>query len=430
MFNRKPKKQLALIGLDGVSYELVKDFAANGIMPNLGKLIKSHGIVRTSAPFPEISPVSWTSMMTGMNPGEHGVFGYTELDPVTYSYRFPNFPSLPVKTLWEEFPQEYTSIIINLPHTYPVRPLNGILVSGFVAIDPVKAVYPKRILPPLEKMKYKFDPDFSLMPDKKKEFLADLNQALDIRYRFFRHITKEDWNFLVFVITETDRINHFFYHSLARGDSPFHKDFLAFYKKVDDIVGEIASRLKKQGIPFLVVSDHGFVPLKKEIYLAQYLKKWGYLHIDAENAGSKDFTAMDSRSTVFALDPSRVYVHLRGKYKRGEVGEDQYNRFREEIKKHFLELEVDNQKVISRVFFKEEIYWGKFIPNAPDLVLLSNHGFDLKLGLTKKSLTGVTFFEGMHSQDNAILIDGCGFSLTDGAPIYDIGKKIKGFFSG
>ncbi|UCH93789.1 MAG: alkaline phosphatase family protein [Candidatus Aminicenantes bacterium] len=428
MLNGKNQKKLALIGLDGVSFELLKELTHCGVMPNLGKLIKSKGLVRTTAPLPEISPVSWTSLMTGMNPGQHSVFGFAELDPVNYSYILPHFPSLPVKPLWEELDGDYTSIIINLPHTYPARPLKGILVSGFVAIELEKAVYPQRILPILKQMNYIFDPNFSLIPDKKKEFLRELEQILATRYGFFQQVSKENWNLLVFVITETDRINHFFYHSLSHQDSPFHKDFLLFYKKVDDMVGEIIFQFDKKGIPFVVVSDHGFVPLKKEIYLAQYLKEWGYLFLDSPEDNPTDLTAMSPRTTVFALDPSRIYLHLKEKYKRGCVYKNEYNKLREEIKNRFLELEFHNQRILTNVFFKEEIYWGKFLEKAPDMVLLANEGFDLKLGLSKKGKTGVSNFEGMHSRHNAILVDGCGFHLKDDTPIYAIGKEIKKFF--
>lgn len=428
MLNRKNQKKLALIGLDGVSFDLVNELARSGVMPNMAKLIKDKGLVRTTAPLPEISPVSWTSMMTGMNPAQHSVFGFAELDPVNYSYILPYFPSLPVKLLWEELDGDYNSIVINLPNTYPARPLKGILVSGFVAIELEKAVYPKRILPILEKMNYTFDPNFSLIPDKKIEFLSELDRILETRYRFFQHITQENWNLLVFVITETDRINHFFFHSKSNRDSPFHKDFLLFYKKIDYIVGEIVFRLNKQGIPFVVVSDHGFAPLKKEIYLAQYLKEWGYLHLDSNEETPNDLTGMSPNTTVFALDPARVYIHLKEKYKKGCVYKNEYNTLREEIKNRFLELEIDSQPVISDVFFKEEIYTGKFIDKAPDMVLLANEGFDLKLGLSKKEKTGVSKFEGMHSRHNAILIDNCGYNLKDNTPIYEIGKQIKEFF--
>jgi predicted AlkP superfamily phosphohydrolase/phosphomutase len=79
MLNRKNKKKLALIGLDGVSYDLVKELTQSGVMPNMEKLIKNKGLVRTSAPLPEISPVSWMSMMAGMNPGQHGENEYNQL---------------------------------------------------------------------------------------------------------------------------------------------------------------------------------------------------------------------------------------------------------------------------------------------------------------------------------------------------------------
>ena len=84
--------------------------------------------------------------------------------------------------------------------------------------------------------------------------------------------------------------------------------------------------------------------------------------------------------------------------------------------------------VLAHAFFKEEIYTGKFLDKAPDLVLLANEGYDLKLGLSKKGKT--SNFEGMHSRHNAILVDSCGFHLKDNTAIAEIGKEIKRFFFG
>lgn len=66
--------------------------------------------------------------------------------------------------------------------------------------------------------------------------------------------------------------------------------------------------------------------------------------------------------------------------------------------------------------------------DAPYLVLLSHYGFDLKSGVTKRSHYGKTHFEGMHSQDNAMLIDSYGFVLEKHPYIYVIGSKLKEFF--
>ncbi|MCP4148530.1 MAG: hypothetical protein GY757_12360, partial [bacterium] len=87
----KDKKKFMVIGIDGVPYELIKDLAEKGIMPNVKKLIDKYGLKKTSVPLPEISSVSWTSFMTGMNPGEHGIYGFMEMSRTNYAYTFPSF---------------------------------------------------------------------------------------------------------------------------------------------------------------------------------------------------------------------------------------------------------------------------------------------------------------------------------------------------
>jgi len=86
----------------------------------------------------------------------------------------------------------------------------------------------------------------------------------------------------------------------------------------------------------------------------------------------------------------------------------------------FLRLEIDGEKVIRSVYFKEELYNGPYLDQAPDIVLLSHYGYDLKAGVTKKSRYGTTHFTGMHSQDNAMLIDSFGFALDEHPNIVEI----------
>lgn len=424
----KKKKKFMVIGIDGVPYELLRDFAQRGIMPNVKRLIERFGLKKTRVPLPEVSSVSWTSFMTGMNPGEHGIYGFMELNPDNYSYTFPSFPNLPVEPVWEVIGKRgKRSVIINLPNTYPARPMNGVLVSGFVALDLAKSVYPPLYLPVLQAMDYRVDVDTSVGKSDKKFLLRDLNETLDVRYSFCKKVEKlEKWDLFFFIITGTDRLHHFLFDAWEDPESPYHQDFLDYYRHVDGIIGELAARMEKGGIPFIILSDHGFTRIKQEVYLSQYLKEWGYLYL-GEN-GSDRLKGITGDTTVFALDPSRLYIHLEGKYKRGGVKMQDYERLRDEVRSKFSNLEIEGEKVIREIFYKEDIYHGEYFDNAPDLVLLSNYGFDLKAGVTKDSLYGKTFFEGMHTQDNAVLIDTFGFSLEDHPYIYDIGKALQEYY--
>lgn len=418
-----------VIGIDGVPYELIKDFAQKGIMPNAKKLIEKYGLIKTKAPLPEVSSVSWTSFMTGMNPGEHSIYGFMEINRDNYSYTFPSFKTLPVKPIWEEISsKKKKSIIINLPGTFPARPLNGILVSGFVALDLARAVFPTTLLPELQAMNYQVDVDTSVGKKDKKLFLKDLNETLGIRYNFYKKVEKEKWDLFLFVITGTDRLHHFLFDAVDNPGSVYHQGFMDYYRELDNIIGEITANMEKRGIPFIILSDHGFVKIKKEVYISQFLKEWGYLDLDLGEKKPKNLETMTGKTKIFALDPSRLYIHMEGKYKKGRVKQEEYQKLGEAIKTKFLELEIEGEKVIKDVFFKEEIYFGKYLDRAPDLVLLSNYGFDLKSGITKSSFYGKTFFEGMHSQDNAMLIDSYGLKLKDYPIISEIGNGIKEYF--
>jgi len=79
-----------IIGLDGVPFSMIKHFCETGIMPNTAALL-SQGIFRKMhSSIPEVSSVAWSSMITGTNPGQHGIFGFMELAPGSYKMRFPN----------------------------------------------------------------------------------------------------------------------------------------------------------------------------------------------------------------------------------------------------------------------------------------------------------------------------------------------------
>jgi predicted AlkP superfamily phosphohydrolase/phosphomutase len=294
-------------------------------------------------------------------------------------------------------------------------------------LDLDKAVYPITILPLLKSMDYQVDVDTAVGRSDKMLFLKELKEVLQMRYNLYKKLEKEEkWDLFFFIITGTDRLHHFLFDASACPDSPYYKGFLDYYQMVDQIIGEITKDMEKRGIPFIILSDHGFVKTNKEVYISQYLKEWGYL--DLENEKPKNLKSMTEKTKIFTLDPSRLYIHLEGEYSKGSVKEEDYQKLREEIKEKFLVLEIDGEKVIKQVFYKEEIYNGKYLDHAPDLVLLSNYGFDLKSGVTKSSHYDKTLFEGMHSWDNAMLIDSYGFDLNGHPYIYDIGKKLKEFF--
>ena len=69
-----------VLGLDGATWDILGPLADAGDLPNLARLRErgASGVLRSV--FPPLSPVAWTGVMTGKNPGKHGVFEFLEFD--------------------------------------------------------------------------------------------------------------------------------------------------------------------------------------------------------------------------------------------------------------------------------------------------------------------------------------------------------------
>ncbi|MEK7238093.1 MAG: alkaline phosphatase family protein, partial [Nitrospirota bacterium] len=71
------KDKVIVLGIDGVPCSLLNRFINEGLMPNLADLVKKGTLTPMTASIPEVSSTSWSTFMTGVNPGRHGIYGFT-----------------------------------------------------------------------------------------------------------------------------------------------------------------------------------------------------------------------------------------------------------------------------------------------------------------------------------------------------------------
>lgn len=402
-FKKKKKPRVCVIGLDGVPYSLLVDLARRGVMPGLSRLLEAGSLQQLRASLPEISAVSWTDFMTGVNAGTHGIFGFTDFKPGSYEIRFPNFMDLKCPTIWDRLADlGKFSIVINQPSTYPARKINGVLISGFVAVELAKAVYPLSEKALLEKMNYQVDID-TLRARGDPPFLwQELDRTLTARERAFRHFWREDWDYFELVITGTDRLHHFLWRSHLEPDNPNHQRFLDYYSHVDSLVQEIVTAFEglTGGLEGLfLLSDHGFCGITREIYLNAWLEKEGYLKFCVPEPTG--LTEVAEGSLAFALDPSRIYLNAQGRFPRGRVSSAERESLKREIARKLESLEWEGKKVIRHVFCAEDVYSGPLLSQGPDLIVVAEPGFDLKGSVKKKDIFGWTDLQGMHTWEDA-----------------------------
>jgi predicted AlkP superfamily phosphohydrolase/phosphomutase len=426
-----PKK--VIIGLDGVPYSLIKVLTENGVMPNMKRIIREGIFKRMASSIPEVSSVAWSSIITGANPGEHGIYGFTDVAPGSYRLSFPNFNSLKVPPFWSPTlrppggmdKSSGKSVIINVPSTYPAAPLDGVLIAGFVALELNKAVYPQYLVEKLEQLDYQIDVDSNKAHQSMELFLRDLNRTLESRITAYEYLWNEvDWNTFMLVFTGTDRLNHFLWDAYEDESHRFHSDFLNHFHRIDETLGDINDRLGSSDL-LIIISDHGFERLEESINVNAHLKNCGLLSF--KNNPPKSLNDIEYSTVAFALDPGRIYINMKDRYPRGCVKKDEKESVIRDLTQAFESLEIGNRKVIDRIYLREEIYQGPILDRAPDLVLMPKTGFDLKASIKAVELSEKTIFTGKHTQTDAFLFVKGSFDssiIPDEPSVFDVLKLL------
>jgi predicted AlkP superfamily phosphohydrolase/phosphomutase len=157
---RAKVKRVVVLGLDGLDPDLAEKWMGEGRLPTFKKLAQDGEFFRLRTTYPAVSPVAWSSFMTGANPGRHNIFDFLTRDPRTYlpalssayigrpqrvlklgKYRVPlGRPELRLlrksKPFWTVLGEHRIfSAVIRVPITFPPEKFNGVLLSGMCVPD-------------------------------------------------------------------------------------------------------------------------------------------------------------------------------------------------------------------------------------------------------------------------------------------------------
>ncbi len=418
------KQKLVVVGLDGTPHSLITELVDRGELPNIAQLFRTGSVCRMHSSRPEVSSVAWSCFMTGQNPGKHGIYGFVDRVPGSYDITVLNSASMRSLTLWEVLSRRGCRVLVmNVPVTYPPRPVNGILVSGFLSPTLQKATYPAEVASRLEALGYVIDVDPWRAREALENLVPDLEVALDRRFGAFLELWQEiSPDFAILQVMETDRLQHFLWEHYERRDEEYAPRFLEFYQRIDAAVGNLVQELG-EGVRYILLSDHGFCTLEKEVYVNHWLVEAGWLKFKKHPAES--LADIDESSRAYALDPARIYLHLRGREPRGSVEPGpEAERVRKELVEALSDMKDPEtaEPLLNVVLRGEEIYHGPALDGAPDLLLMPRRGFDLKGSVKKGVLMDKGPLVGMHTFDDAfIFIQGHEISkevaeITDAMP--------------
>ena len=420
--NRKQFQRAVVLGLDGMPFSLLQSMLAEGRMPNFGALIQKGSLMAMDSVAPTVSSTAWASIATGCNPGKHGIYGFIDRVPSTYEMFIPTSRTLKAKTWVDLFSGMGGRVFsMGVPTTFPPKAVNGILISGFLAPELKRSTYPLHIATELEQMGYLIDIDAWQAREDREKFLDEIFVALERRIEaLFKYYAQGPWDLFVAHFMDTDRLHHFLWGDVERGDPIYTGWFNRFYDRVDALIGELTSRLDDDTL-LMIMSDHGFCTLHREVHLNYWLRQVGLLSFASPEP--KQLHDLDPQTKCYSLLPGRFYVRVKGRERGGCVQPGaEYEKVRQDVAAGLNALRdpQNGARIIERVLMREEAFSGPDLDSAPDLIAVPARGYDLKGGFEKQVLLEPSPVNGTHTFDDALWFTNTPGLNCDDATVVDV----------
>ena len=139
------------MGLDGATFDLLGPWIEEGELPTLRKILDKSSYGWLESTIPPISPPAWTSFMTGVNPGRHGIYDFIGFKPNSFEKVLLNSTHIRSKRFWDIAGERgRRSILLHIPLTYPPQKVEGVMISGIPAPPRGEFIYPEEMGKELE----------------------------------------------------------------------------------------------------------------------------------------------------------------------------------------------------------------------------------------------------------------------------------------
>lgn len=404
-----------VIGLDAATWRIMGQLIEQGKLNNIATLMREGIWGKLRSTVPPMTPLAWTSIATGVNPGKHGIYDFVAQDCKTYRVAPVNYSRLTRPAIWSMFNFYGRKVgMVNFPLAYPPPKVDSFFISGLASPECEIYSYPPEFDVYLKSRGYRIHPRFGAKNGKKRYF-DEVKELTEIQCEITIELMKrEDWELFWVVFQGLDWIQHHLWNYTIDSENAVE----AFYRYMDRIVGQLLQQAENDW-NIVILSDHGFREIKSEIHLNNILEKWGYLKRAKMSQGLAEritnsalrvgwelgrrfpFTAKQrvkqrisealrsdlrelqneqfqlykvidwNRTRAFSFGyMGRIYIHGEGKYPQGTVAAEEYEVLREEIIAHLRSLKdpETGKPVIGEVFRKEDIYAGDHLDFAPDIV--------------------------------------------------------------
>lgn len=423
-------RKIFIMGIDGGTLDIILPLIDQGRLPNLKRLTDGGVWGTLTSTIHPLTPAAWSSFATGKNSGKHGIFDFSSPDRKSYRHRLNSARDRAGESFWMLLSRSGRKVIVvNVPFTYPPEKVNGIMISGFDAPGASRSMtFPPGIYDELSAAFGSYTPDWTFPAGETyniEKYRKKVASTIQRRTETSLYLLKKyPWDLFLTVFNSIDHIQHIFFGMGAPGRKIIEEG----YEQMDDALGAFLEEIEKEAT-VLVMSDHGAGEIKKFFYLDRWLEQEGYLtfrsspglkgiartlagsgrrwlkrilpvsargYLRGRLPGARNFLV--SQATGQETDWSRtraysagmygnIYLNLKGREKSGIVERSERDRLCREIisKLSGLEDPETREKVVEKVYRKEELYNGPFLDEAPDLLVKwKGYAYFTKKGIDRK----------------------------------------------
>jgi len=391
-------------------------------------------------------------MMTSKDPGILGFYGFRNRKSYEYEdLYYANAKYVKEKTVWNYLSRNRKkSLVFGVPQTYPPKPLNGVLISSFLAPSKeVEFTYPKEIAARLDEIA---DGDYMIdvrdfRTEDKDWLLESIYVMTEKRFKAFKTLYFEDeYDFAILVEMGIDRIHHGFWryfdenHRLYEPNSPYVNAIRDYYIRLDQLIGELLQMLGEDDA-VMVVSDHGAKTMIGAICINEWLIEKGYLVLkEKPTQPTRLKTEMIDfeKTTVWGEGGyyARLFFNVQGREPLGQIPAEEYESFRDTFIRDLEAIQDENGKCIGTRAFKPEEIYHQVNNIAPDVIAYLGN-LDWRSAGSVGTGT-IHMFENdtgpddaNHAEEGILIMDfpsGSYRQIQDVQSIYDIAPTILDYF--
>ncbi len=373
-----------VIGLDCAEPSLVFDRWRDDL-PNLRRLMEGGTYGELTSSIPAITVPAWASMLSSRDPGQLGFYGFRNRADFSYE-RMTIATANKVKAdrVWDVLSRAGKRVIVHgVPQTYPVKPVNGLMISSFLTPSTYSTfTYPASLKDEIAQVvggEYLFDvPNFRT--EDKAQLLDQIYRLADQHHTLIKHLmTGRRWDFFMHVDMGVDRIHHGFWkyfderHPLYEPGNPFEDAIHDYYVHIDAQIGERLALLDDD-TAVLVVSDHGGQPMMGGICFNEWLKQEGYLTLEYQPEGIVPLEKCEvdwSRTVAWGSGGyyARLFLNVKGREPEGVIAPSDYESVRDELAAKIAAIADPEGNNIGSVAYKPEEIYREVNNIAPDLIV-------------------------------------------------------------